>query len=97
MLQSTFKTCPSVPAKSAASAPRMSNDENRNAGTGGPSTTGITKVKPKTKRPNLYRVLILNEDYTPLEVVVHVVEEIFHKDAETATKQIRHVHHPGIG
>ena len=63
----------------------MSNDENRNAGTSGPSTSVITKVKPKTKRPNLYRVLILNDDYTPMEFVVHVLEKFFQKDAEAAT------------
>jgi ATP-dependent Clp protease adaptor protein ClpS len=97
MLQSTFKACPSVPAKSAPSAPRMSNDENRTPGTGGPSTSVITKVKPKTKRPNLYRVLILNDDYTPMEFVVHVLEKFFQKDAEAATKIMLHVHHHGIG
>jgi ATP-dependent Clp protease adaptor protein ClpS len=97
MLHSTLKACPSVPAKSSASAPRMSNDENRNTGTGGPSTSVITKVKPKTKRPNLYRVLILNDDYTPMEFVVHVLEKFFQKDAEAATKIMLHVHHHGIG
>ena len=75
----------------------MSNDENRNTGTGGPSTSVITKVKPKTKRPNLYRVLILNDDYTPMEFVVHVLEKFFQKDAEAATKIMLHVHHHGIG
>src|SRR3989337_4389918 len=97
MLQLTFKTCSSVPAKSAVYAPRMSNDENRSAGTGGPSTSVITKVKPKTKRPNLYRVLILNDDYTPMEFVVHVLEKFFQKDVEAATKLIVPVHHHGIG
>ena len=81
----------------AVSAPRMSNDENRNPGTNGPSTSVITKVKPKTKRPNLYRVLILNDDYTPMEFVVHVLEKFFQKDAEAATKIMLHVHHHGIG
>ena len=74
----------------------MSNDENRNTGTG-PSTSVITKVKPKTKRPNLYRVLILNDDYTPMEFVVHVLEKFFQKDVEAATKIMLHVHHHGIG
>src|ERR1700751_948371 len=55
------------------SRPRMGNDENRSSGPSGPSTSVITKVKPKTKRPNLYRVLILNDDYTPLKFVVHVL------------------------
>src|SRR5258706_1905609 len=97
MLQLTSKAYWSAPATIADSAPRMSNDENRNAGTNGPSTSVITKVKPKTKRPNLYRVLILNDDYTPMEFVVHVLEKFFQKDAEAATKIMLHVHHHGIG
>jgi ATP-dependent Clp protease adaptor protein ClpS len=79
------------------SRPRMGNDENRSNGPGGPSTSVITKVKPKTKRPNLYRVLILNDDYTPMEFVVHVLEKFFQKDVEAATKIMLHVHHHGIG
>ena len=66
-------------------------------GTGGPATSVIAKVKPKTKRPNLYRVLILNDDYTPMEFVVHVLEKFFQKDVEAATKIMLHVHHHGIG
>src|SRR5689334_4435023 len=80
----------------AASRPRMGNDE-KPGGTNGPSTSVITKVKPKTKRPNLYRVLILNDDYTPMEFVVHVLEKFFQKDVEAATKIMLHVHHHGIG
>jgi ATP-dependent Clp protease adaptor protein ClpS len=86
-----------APAAVAASAPRMSNDENRAGGAGGPATSVITKVKPKTKRPNLYRVLILNDDYTPMEFVVHVLEKFFQKDVEAATTIMLHVHHHGIG
>jgi ATP-dependent Clp protease adaptor protein ClpS len=81
----------------ATSNPRMGNDENRAGGSGGPVTSVITKVKPKTKRPNLYRVLILNDDYTPMEFVVHVLEKFFQKDVEAATKIMLHVHHHGIG
>ena len=80
-----------------AVAARMSNDDNRSGGTGGPSTSVITKTKPKAKRPNLYRVLILNDDYTPMEFVVHVLERFFNKDIEAATKIMLHVHHHGIG
>jgi ATP-dependent Clp protease adaptor protein ClpS len=64
---------------------------------GNPTTSVITKVKPKTKRPNLYRVLILNDDYTPMEFVVHVLEKFFQMDVEAATKVMLHVHHHGIG
>jgi ATP-dependent Clp protease adaptor protein ClpS len=82
----------------AVAGPNMgNNDENRSPGSGGPSASVITKVKPKTKRPNLYRVLILNDDYTPMEFVVHVLEKFFQKDVEAATKIMLHVHHHGIG
>jgi ATP-dependent Clp protease adaptor protein ClpS len=81
----------------APSAPRMGPDENRTGGTGGPATSVIAKVKPRTKRPNLYRVLILNDDYTPMEFVVLVLEKFFQKDVEAATKIMLHVHHHGIG
>jgi ATP-dependent Clp protease adaptor protein ClpS len=74
----------------------MADDDNR-SGQGGPSATVITKVKPKAKRPNLYRVLILNDDYTPMEFVVHVLEKFFQKDVEAATQIMLHVHHHGIG
>ncbi len=78
--------------------PRMSKDDNGgNEGRGGPGTSVITKVKPKTKKPNLYRVLILNDDYTPMEFVVHVLEKFFNKDVEAATTIMLHVHHHGIG
>ena len=87
----------STPAVSAAPAPNMNNDDNRNGAGNGPSTSVITKVKPKAKRPNLYRVLILNDDYTPMEFVVHVLERFFQKDAEAATQIMLHVHHHGIG
>jgi ATP-dependent Clp protease adaptor protein ClpS len=102
MLQSTStafssELISSRPAASTARAPSMSGDENRNSGAGGPSSSVITKVKPKTKRPNLYRVLILNDDYTPMEFVVHVLERFFQKDAEAANKIMLHVHHHGIG
>jgi ATP-dependent Clp protease adaptor protein ClpS len=73
------------------------NDAGRSGGRGGPSAAVITKVKPKAKKPNLYRVLILNDDYTPMEFVVHILEKYFQKDEEAATTIMLHVHHHGIG
>lgn len=64
---------------------------------GGPNTSVITKTKPQTKRPNLYRVLILNDDYTPMEFVVHVLQKFFNKTADDATRIMLHVHHHGVG
>jgi len=98
MLQSSSNIDPSAAPEGAAVVPRMGkDDEGRTSGPSGPATSVITKVKPKTKRPNLYRVLILNDDYTPMEFVVHVLEKFFQKDVEAATKIMLHVHHHGIG
>ena len=95
---------------SSLGAPRMGNerkpvetmaDDDRKkkepAGPGGPGTAVITKTKTQTKKPNLYRVLILNDDYTPMEFVTHVLERFFGKDHEAATRIMLHVHHHGIG
>jgi ATP-dependent Clp protease adaptor protein ClpS len=66
---------------------------------GGPGrgTAVITRTRPKTKKPSLYRVLILNDDYTPMEFVVHVLERFFQKDREAATRIMLHVHNHGVG
>ena len=77
---------------------RMANEDgtrrNNEEGTG---TSVITRVKPQTKRPNLYRVLLLNDDYTPMEFVVHVLERFFNKSREDATRIMLHVHQNGVG
>ena len=57
----------------------------------------VTKTRPKTKRPSLYRVLLLNDDYTPMEFVVHVLERYFQKGREQATAIMLHVHQHGVG
>jgi ATP-dependent Clp protease adaptor protein ClpS len=53
--------------------------------------------KPKTKKPSMYNVLLLNDDYTPMEFVVTVLEKVFNKRAEEATQIMLHVHKKGIG
>jgi ATP-dependent Clp protease adaptor protein ClpS len=79
--------------------PQLADDDKKGRGSTppGPGTAVITKTKPQTKRPSLYRVLILNDDYTPMEFVVHVLERFFNKDHEAATRIMLHVHHHGIG
>jgi ATP-dependent Clp protease adaptor protein ClpS len=81
--------------------PRLAGDDDKRrtdkGGPGAPGTAVITKTKPQTKRPNLYRVLLLNDDYTPMEFVVLVLERFFNKDREAATRIMLHVHHHGIG
>ena len=60
--------------------------------------TGIVaKTRPKTKKPNLYKVLLLNDDYTPMEFVVDVLQRIFQKNREEATQVMLHVHQKGVG
>ena len=78
--------------------PRLADeDKRRRSGEGAPGSAVITRTKPQTKRPAMYRVLILNDDYTPMEFVVHVLERFFNKDREAATRIMLHVHHHGIG
>ena len=72
-------------------------DRRRRGGNGAPGSAVITRTKPQTKKPSLYRVLLLNDDYTPMEFVVHVLERFFNKDREAATRIMLHVHHHGIG
>jgi len=64
----------------------------------GEGRTGIvTKTRPKTKKPSLYRVLLLNDDYSPMEFVILVLEKYFNKTREEATHIMLHVHHKGVG
>jgi len=57
----------------------------------------VTKTRPKTKKPSLYKVLLLNDDYTPMEFVVHILEKIFGKSREGAVDVMLHVHRQGVG
>lgn len=60
--------------------------------------TGLMlKTRPKTKKPAMYKVLLLNDDYTPMEFVVHVVEKFFAKNRQEATDIMLHVHRRGVG
>lgn len=63
----------------------------------GRNTAVLTRTAPKTRKPNLYRVLLLNDDYTPMEFVVHVLERFFNKNAEDAMVIMLHVHQNGVG
>ncbi|HOZ26663.1 MAG TPA: ATP-dependent Clp protease adapter ClpS [Hyphomonadaceae bacterium] len=56
-----------------------------------------TRSKPKPKKPSMYRVLLLNDDYTPMEFVVLVLEHFFNKSREEATRIMLHVHNYGVG
>jgi len=57
----------------------------------------VQEAKPKLKRPPLYNVVLLNDDFTPMEFVVHVLEQFFGMDREKAVRVMLHVHTQGKG
>jgi ATP-dependent Clp protease adaptor protein ClpS len=71
---------------------RKQGDQSNGAG-----SAVVTQIKDKTQRPSLYRVLLLNDDYTPMEFVVYVLERFFNKSREDATRIMLHVHQHGVG
>nr|WP_321984521.1 ATP-dependent Clp protease adapter ClpS [uncultured Lichenicoccus sp.] len=62
-----------------------------------PNTGVVVKARPRTRKPAMYKVLMLNDDYTPMEFVVHVLERFFQKNREEATRIMLHVHKRGVG
>lgn len=63
----------------------------------GSGTEVISRTKPAVKRPSLYRVLLLNDDFTPMEFVVDVLARFFSMNLEKATQVMLHVHQNGVG
>lgn len=57
----------------------------------------VQEAKPATKRPSLYKVVLMNDDYTPMEFVVHILEQFFSMNREKATQIMLHVHMQGKG
>tara|TARA_E500000305_G_scaffold109996_1_gene116537 strand:- start:769 stop:1149 length:381 start_codon:yes stop_codon:yes gene_type:complete len=73
----------------------MSKDDDK---IGDGTNTGVViKARPKTKKPAMYKVIMLNDDYTPMEFVVHVLERFFSKNRDEATTIMMHVHQRGVG
>lgn len=73
---------------------RMAADDDESPGSGG---LGIAEaeVKPELKRPSMYKVILMNDDYTPMEFVVHVLEKFFGMNREKATQIMITVHTAG--
>jgi len=62
------------------------------------NSTGVaTKSRVQTKKPSMYKVLLLNDDYTPMEFVVHILEQYFDKRNDAAVQIMLHVHQKGVG
>jgi len=57
----------------------------------------VQEGRPKLKRPPMYKVMLLNDDYTPMDFVVQVLELFFQLDQERATQIMLHVHTKGVG
>lgn len=83
--------------------PEFPGSDNPAPGEGEPGSdeheeTGLAlKTRPKAKKPALYKVLLLNDDYTPMEFVVHILESVFSKTRQEATDIMLHVHRRGVG
>ena len=74
------------------------DDGDDSVGGGGVGQSGIaTKSRSKTQKPAMYKVLLLNDDYTPMEFVVEVLERFFGKQNEEAIRIMLHVHQKGVG
>ncbi|UTW54273.1 ATP-dependent Clp protease adapter ClpS [Kordiimonas sp. SCSIO 12610] len=75
-------------------ADKRDDDDNQDGGSG---TGVLTRTETKTKKPSMYKVLLLNDDYTPMEFVVHILQRFFRMTVEQATEVMLHVHQKGVG
>lgn len=96
MMQSTMErpkimACPTQRAQILVSAQRREGDGKTKHGVG-----TATKTRSKTRRPSLYKVLLLNDDYTPMEFVVYVLERFFNMDHGRAVELMLTVHNKGV-
>jgi len=57
----------------------------------------VLKTRSKTKKPSMYKVLLLNDDYTPMEFVIYILEHIFNKSHDDSMGIMLHVHQKGVG
>jgi ATP-dependent Clp protease adaptor protein ClpS len=75
--------------------------ENSNRGKGGTSgredVVTERRTQTRTKKPSMYKVILLNDDYTPMEFVVELLKVVFHKQHAEATRIMLHVHQNGMG
>jgi ATP-dependent Clp protease adaptor protein ClpS len=87
-------TCAAMPSQGHAGD---GQDEGGTDEGGQSGTAVITRTLTQPRRPNMYRVLLLNDDYTPMEFVITILRKFFNKDSEEATLIMLHVHQHGVG
>ena len=86
-----LRSADASPVRAASKPPRIDDGD-------GDNSTGVaTRTRTKTKQPSMYKVLMLNDDYTPMEFVVLVLQRFFKMDMEEATQVMLHVHQRGVG
>ena len=78
-------------------SPSTMSDTNKTNNPDSPNVGVVVKTRPRTRKPAMYKVLMLNDDYTPMEFVVHVLERFFQKSRDEATRIMLHVHKRGVG
>lgn len=75
----------------------MSDKDNDQNSDDDPTTGVVVRSKPKTRKPSMYKVIMLNDDYTPMEFVVMVLEGVFNRSHDEAVQIMLHVHQKGVG
>jgi ATP-dependent Clp protease adaptor protein ClpS len=85
-------------AAKCLAAPHLAAKGSKKGGDGnGAGTAVITRTKTQTQRPSMYRVLLLNDDYTPMDFVIGVLCTYFHKNFDDANRIMWQVHNNGVG
>jgi ATP-dependent Clp protease adaptor protein ClpS len=85
------------PGEPPGGPPRQPPRRDEGDGDGEGRTGALTLTRTRTKKPSMYKVLMLNDDYTPMEFVVDVLQHIFQKNRDEATQIMLHVHQKGVG
>ena len=75
----------------------LNSDEENNDDFKNKFSSIVLEEKPKLKKPPLYKVIMLNDDYTPMEFVIEMLQAYFSKSQEQATEIMLHIHQKGIG
>lgn len=75
----------------------MSDKDNDRNSDDDPTTGVVVRSKPKTRKPSMYKVIMLNDDYTPMEFVVMVLERVFNRSHDESVQIMLHVHQKGVG